>query len=162
MRIDGTSSAGKADGIKKKKGAGKSAPAGAFSAALSASGSDTPIQETGGIIGVGSVLSIDSIGLLAQAGDEEFVKQQNVSWGKDVLDQLEAIKYQILNGKISYSTLLNLKERLNNIPVNPADHKLRSIVQEIEIRAAVELEKLKKLSESVQVFNNNSSEDYNV
>ena len=155
MRITDVNTSQKTGQVKKKNKTGKSSSGSVFSidAAENSSGGEA-IQETQNLVNIQSVLSIDSIGLLSQASNEDYVKQQNISWGHDTIKHLEAIKYQILNGKVSYSSLLSLKERLNNIPINPADIKLRNIMMDIETRAAVEFEKLKRQTESAKLFIN--------
>lgn len=131
----------------RRKGASKATGNDLFSLELEAN--STPAQDVVQVqntSNIQSVISIDTMGVFSNIANEENVRKQNVDWSKDLLKQLENIKYQILNGKISYNSLLNLKERLNNIPINPSDIKLQQIVEQIEIRAAVELEKLKKFT----------------
>jgi hypothetical protein len=153
MRIDGTNSTSKTDKTRKKKGADKTGAADAFSAIFDTpQTTDSPIEATQNLVGIQSVLSIDALNVLSNASNQDYIKQENVNWGRDTLKHLEGIKYQILNGKVSYSALLTLQERLKNIPINPTDIKLKDIVQEIEVRAAVELEKLKRMTESVALF----------
>lgn len=152
MKISDVNSGSKTDKTRKKKGADK-ASGGEFSAIFDTPRADgSPIQEMHNIVNIQSVLSIDALNVLSNASNQDFIKQENISWGRDTLKHLESIKYQILNGKVSYSALLSLKERIQNIPINPSDIKLKDIVQEIEIRAAVELEKLKRMTESVNLF----------
>jgi hypothetical protein len=156
MRINDVNTSSKITSVKKKKGAsGSTSASSVFSLdSTSTESAHDQIQETHNISNIQSVLSIDSIGILSQAANEEFIKHQNIIWGKDVLKQLEIIKYQILNGKVSYSSLLSLKERLNNIPINPNDHKLREIIEQIQIRAEVEIEKLAKVTDNIEFFIN--------
>ncbi len=153
MRIDGTNSSSKTDKTRKKKGADKSGATDAFSAIFETpETNDAPIQETHNLVSIQSVLTIDALNVLSNANNQDYLKQENIGWGRETLKHLEGIKYQILNGKISYSALLTLQERLKNIPINPTDIKLKDIVQEIEVRAAVELEKLKRMTETVNLF----------
>jgi hypothetical protein len=131
----------------RRKGASKASSNDLFSLELEANSAPTQevvqVQNTSNIQ---SVISIDTMGVFSNIANEEYIVKENIDWSKNLLKELENIKYQILNGKISYNTLLNLKERLNNIPINPSDVKLKQIVEDIEIRATVELEKLKKFT----------------
>jgi hypothetical protein len=156
MRITDTGSSSKVNNTKRKKGVSAASGTGAFAEIFGAENGVDAAPEASAPANVGSVLSLDSLNMLANLNNEEFVKKQNIDWGRDILSELESIKYQILNGKISYASLSNLKERLHNIPLNSQDNKLKQIVEEIEIRAAVELEKLMKISEQTKVFSNES------
>ncbi len=152
MIITNINSGAKVRETGKKKNVGKSSQASAFSDIMGAASENSDVEQAPAAVNIGPVLSMDSLGFLSNINNEEFVKKQNIDWGKDVLTELNSIKYQILNGKISYSSLLSLKERLNNIPLNSSDYKLKQIIEDIEVRAAVELEKFKKLSEQTKLF----------
>jgi hypothetical protein len=143
----------------KRKKLNNSSDKASFDSALS--GLDASIEASsvatspaGNISNIQSLISLDALGILSQLGNEEFVKKQNIDWGKAILNELESIKHQILNGKISYTSLLSLKERLNNIPINSNDTKLKGIIEQIVIRAEVEIAKLNKLSKETKFFNN--------
>ncbi len=150
MRINETNSSNKIASLKKKKGVSE-ADGGLFSLSTDSADSAPAAQNAQNISNIQSVLSLDALNILSQVNDEEYTQKQNIEWGKDILKQLERFKYQILNGKISHNALLELQSRINNIPINPQDHKLRGIIEEIEIRAAVELEKLKRLTNSSEM-----------
>lgn len=153
MRISDVNSSSKTSGPKKKKGV---TGTGAFSAIFEAEESQAPapVEAAPGISAMQPVLSLDALGLLANSSNEEFIKRENIDWGKGILQELNGIKHQILNGKISYASLSDLKDKLNNIPLNTQDSTLKQIIRDIEIRAAVEMEKLKKISEQTKVFTN--------
>jgi len=78
------------------------------------------------------------------ANDESFNNKLNVEWSRDLLDDLEIIRNQLLMGSISERGLHRLQEKLNNIPLESEDKKLKDIVDEITTRAAVELAKLER------------------
>jgi hypothetical protein len=131
----------------RRKGASKASGNDLFSLELEASSANAQeVAQVQNTSNIQSVISLDSMGVFSNIANEEYIVKENIDWSKNLLKELENIKYQILNGKISYNSLLNLKERLNNIPINPSDAKLKQIVEDIEIRAAVELEKLKKFT----------------
>jgi hypothetical protein len=75
---------------------------------------------------------------------ESEARKRNIEYGKDLLSSLEDLRDQILIGNISHNSLLNIEQRLDNLPINSQDEKLLNIVEEIRTRAAVEAEKLKK------------------
>jgi Class II flagellar assembly regulator len=156
MKITDANSSSKISSAKRKKNVGGSAGTSAFSDIFGAASESAEVSSTPAPVNIGSVISPDSLGFLNNINNEEYTKKQNIEWGNDILKTLEGIKYQILNGKISYGSLLDLNQRLNNIPLNSADFKLKQIIEEIEVRAAVELEKYKKLSQETKLFNDDS------
>lgn len=109
-------------------------------------------QDAQNIVNIQSVLSIDSLNLLNGVMDKKYSSKLNLDWGFDVLKYLDQIKHQILNGKVSYSSLLSIRDRLNNIPIDPSDQRLAEIIEQIKTRAEVEVEKIKKFTETVKLF----------
>lgn len=131
----------KVSDIKKKKNS--SASEGIFSGMLETDEA-TEVTDIEVPVSVNSVISEDAISILQSSHDENFNNKLNIEWGRDILEDLEKVRNQILMGKISERALHNIEEKLNNIPLESQDVKLKNIVDEIRTRAAVELAKLAK------------------
>lgn len=127
-------------GVKKKKG--NAVSEGAFSGMLEETDSVQETSDTETSISVNSVISADVMSVLNSAQDDSFNKKLNIEWGRDILEDLERIRNQILMGVISERALHQVEEKLKNIPLESEDLKLKNIVEEIRTRAAVELAKL--------------------
>jgi hypothetical protein len=65
-----------------------------------------------------------------------------VHYGADILDRLEEIRDQILTGAVSKSRLENLALTLRQRRESVDDPQLVALIDEIELRAEVELAKL--------------------
>ena len=88
------------------------------------------------------IASIDAIVALQGVDDSVSSNKKALTKGQDLLDRLEDIRHGLLVGSIPIERLKQLKQTLASYDVNSADPRLAEIVQEIEVRAAVELAKL--------------------
>ena len=90
----------------------------------------------------GSISAIDS--LLAVQSIENSVggSQQAVDHGKELLEFLDDIRLGILTGSVSQEKIKKLKQGIDNKRGWVVDKKLTQILEEIELRAAVELAKI--------------------
>lgn len=141
MRITETTSNFRASRAKKSK---NSAQANFFGLLNSDATEDIKeAQNDAGITTLNTINSLNNIGFSADFSEKE-ARKLNLEYGRDVLKSLELLKKAIILGALEYNTLLNITERLNIIPVEPADLELKSLIEEIRTRAAVEIEKLKK------------------
>jgi len=96
----------------------------------SASGSVRPVGD------VGALLSIQEV---PDALDE---KKRSVRRGGDLLDQLEELRHGLLFGTLPVSTVEKLAKMAQAQKDKVSDPRLAEILNEIEIRAEVELAKL--------------------
>ena len=94
------------------------------------------------IEGMTHLSSIDIAGLFDFAANPDQHKRQGVSYGETLLDRLDQFRTQIAMGSISPDLLKELRDRVNTMPVSQMDPKLRTIVEDIRIRAEVELANL--------------------
>lgn len=69
-------------------------------------------------------------------------RQQAVQWGNEVLDRLDDIRMGLLLGRLSRSNLLALRGKIKESRKNMTDLALKSLLDDIELRAEVELAKL--------------------
>ncbi len=141
MRITETSSNFKSAKVKKAKDAKQADFLGLLN-----TGAADDVSETSASGEVESVANLNSLNSLSFSSDfsERETQKMNLKYGKDMLKSLELLKKAIILGALEYNTLHNISERLNIIPVEPADLELKSLIEEIRTRASVEIEKLKK------------------
>ncbi len=101
------------------------------------------VSQVGEIAGVAPVGSI----LAAQEVDEDEGRksqQQLQEYGGNILDRLEEIQQDILAGAIPKDRLAKLAQTLRMKKTSTDDQSLVSIINEIEIRAAVEIAKFSR------------------
>ena len=95
------------------------------------------VSEVSGVTAVGSILAAQEI------DDDDGLKsrQQLKKYGEDILERLDKIKQDLLFGDISKDMLANLAQTLRMKKRATNDPGLISIINDIELRAAVELAK---------------------
>ena len=122
----------------KAKGAGKAGGDGGFSKLLEGTSEE---KEIGGLTGVSKIA-----GVFFQEVDENGKgkqrRKQLVDDANDILDELIKIRDSLLFGKISVSNLQSIQAKIEKIEADCDDPKLNELIEEVKIRAAVELAKL--------------------
>ena len=94
-------------------------------------------SEVGNITTVGSILTVQEV-----ERDEGLTSRRQLKkYGEDILDRLDEIKQDLLTGDISKDRLKNLAQTLRMNKSTTDDPELISIINDIELRAAVELAK---------------------
>jgi len=99
------------------------------------------VAATSGVVGVTALSAL----LGAQEVDEDgerASRRQLAQRGADLLDKLEEIRRDILAGAVPRERLENLAQSLRQRRVQVTDPRLMEIIDEIELRAAVEIAKL--------------------
>ncbi len=96
----------------------------------------------------GSINSVDAI--LAVQGVDDQTQQRarrlSAQYGGDVLDQLEELRRDLLLGAIEKEKLGSLAQRMRAHRRQTDDPRLNEIIDEIELRAEVEIAKLTRKS----------------
>ncbi|GAB4371088.1 MAG: flagellar assembly regulator FliX [Kiloniellaceae bacterium] len=117
---------------------GSSAPAsgGGFARALA----DGPAQPAAPA-GASPVQSVHALLALQEVGDATEGRRRARRRAADILDQLEDLRLAIMLGEVPLAQLENLAGLLAQRQALNDDPKLAQIINEIEIRAAVELAK---------------------
>ena len=135
MRIDRVSVSGAPKPRRSERSA--AVKPGAVAAALSG-GAPTPlpVSEAMPLAPVGSLVSIQEV------GDAESGRSRGLSRGHDLLDGLEALRRNLVLGGLTESQIEQLKSLAAGARSSVNDPILAEILNEIEIRAAVELAKL--------------------
>ena len=93
-----------------------------------------------------AVTSINSILTVQEVIDqpEREERRQLAEWGNDILDALDDIRHGFLIGAIPKERLETLAQRLRVRKASVSDPRLIDIINEIELRAEIELAKLSR------------------
>jgi Class II flagellar assembly regulator len=126
----------------RRVGTAQSASSGGFAAALheesAAAGGNGAVGGAVGLSGVSTVLALQG----APDSTERRARQRAVQRGDAMLDDLEQIRLGLLLGAIPRAKLEQLAQLVRARREQLDDPKLIAILDEIELRAAVELAKL--------------------
>ena len=142
MRIDGTSRTSSTG----KKGQARRSSAGGQAFVL---GDEAEVSKTAGGSTTGPVTGIDAILALQGVEDPLFAKRKTVKRGRDLLDVLEGMKADLLAGQVSEGKLLRLVALIGEARTR-SDPALDAIVDDIELRARVELAKFGRFPASIR------------
>lgn len=118
----------------------KSDKAGDFSSHLersSASDGHSEVVETKPVASMDGILSLQEV---PDASEDE-KRRALYQRGEDILDRLGEIQREILSGAISVDRLQNLAQTLRARRESVEDERLQQIIDEIELRAEVEIAK---------------------
>ncbi len=89
-----------------------------------------------------TINAVDALWMLQQVPDATAGRQKAVAQGEDLLDELDEIRIGLLTGSLPLATLERLAARVEAKRHRVDDPGLIQILDEIELRAAVELAKL--------------------
>ena len=138
MKIFGQPTVGATSGTR-RKGKSNSVEGSDFSALLDAmseaSESSAPVPAAP-VSSTNMVLSIQSV------SEEEIGRKKAYKQANQTLDALDDLKKSILLGDISEHQLKHISDKIEQMRTETNDPKLRQILDEVELRAAVELAKL--------------------
>ncbi|WP_339632734.1 flagellar assembly protein FliX [uncultured Sneathiella sp.] len=96
----------------------------------------------GGVASSSPISSIEAlVALQGVDGDEPRTNKRAIAKGEDLLTKLEVLRDGMLSGNLSPDKLKQLQETLSGYKTDGADPELKQIIDEIEVRAAVELAK---------------------
>lgn len=87
------------------------------------------------------VMSVDQLIGLQGVDDALHSKKQVQQRASDILDRLDALRMQILEGRISKEQLMQLARVVNAKRAHTSDPQLIEILNEIELRAQIEIAK---------------------
>ena len=136
MEIKGT---GRIDGPRViRKAANTSTTSEAFSV------SETVEPRAQVVSGPGPIAALDSILTLQGMEDSTDHRSKGISHGEQLLDMLDQVRDGLLAGGIPRATLNRLANAVSRRHEVFADPKLQTVLDEIELRAHVELAKLEQ------------------
>lgn len=104
-------------------------------------GTDAQAVESAAPLGV-----VDALLAAQMVGDttDRESRRRMAQRGEEILDRLEEIRHGILLGTVSKERLLGLAQLVRNRRDSVADPRLAAVLDEIELRAEVELAKLSR------------------
>ena len=88
--------------------------------------------------------ALDALVALQEVDDPTTGRRKAQQRGEDLLDRLDKLRMGLLMGRVSIGELERLSEMVNRESAATSDPRLREILSEIELRAAVELAKLER------------------
>ena len=137
----GSASSTKSVGSARKTGGVSSSGATGFSALLEEVGepSAPSVSAAASVGGIEALLAAQAVG---DALQDEGRKRHAVARGNDILDKLEDLRADLLTGGVSKRKLIALAQELRERRDAGLDDELNAILDEIELRAEVELAKL--------------------
>ncbi len=92
--------------------------------------------------GIGGVGALDALLFAQETGDALDSRQKNKKRASTMLDKLDDLKMEILTGAVSRGKLETLAQMVEQERTPMDDPELSGIMDEIDLRAAVELAKL--------------------
>ncbi|MFQ5785916.1 MAG: flagellar assembly protein FliX [Alphaproteobacteria bacterium] len=98
-----------------------------------------PVARVQGAVSVGAV---DGILAAQEVADATEGRSRGIGRGHDILDRLDEIRLGLLTGSIPHDRLVRLHRQVREHRETVNDPRLAAILDEIELRASVELAKL--------------------
>ena len=93
------------------------------------------------VTGTASVGAVDSLLALQEVGDAATGRSKGLQRASNLLDHLDEIRYGLLMGGLSKDSLQDLARSVRQQRATVDDPRLAEVLDEIELRAAVELAK---------------------
>ena len=117
------------------------------SSSFSVSTSEEPHAQV--VAGPGPIAALDSILALQGMDDSTDGRSKGLKHGEQLLDMLDQVRDGLLAGGIPRATLNRLANAVSRRHEQFADPRLQSVLDEIELRAHVELAKLEMMDKRV-------------
>lgn len=149
MKISGPDSASKVSGTKKTGKTGSTGGA-QFGSLLGTEETEAPAHTaaTGVIAGIDSLLAAQETDDPAQRAARKRMKAR----GEDVLKQLDKIRIGMLTGTLSVGNLLDIADVVASHRERINDPQLSSLLDEIDLRAQIEIAKMRMALDAAKVF----------
>lgn len=143
MKVSGV---GNAAGPSQTRKAGKADKTASGSFARQLGEGAEAVDEAATVDAPAAVASVDAL-LAAQAvaGDlEQEVRRRLIRRGDEILDRLDELRHALLMGSVPKERLIQLAQMVRSRRDAVADPRLATLLDEIELRAEVELAKLSR------------------
>jgi len=143
MKVSGVGSGQKSDRSKRTSKVESGGSGFKDTLAHSADGVDDA-EDVRGVDGLSSIAGVDTLLALQSVGDvnEREARKRMIRRGEEILDKLEELRHGLLIGSMSREKLEGLSKTVRLSREDCADPRLGAILDEIELRAEVELAKL--------------------
>ncbi len=135
MKISGINSATSSNNTSKKKAI---SGGGNFADYMNVSEN----EETSASESASSITSVNPLFMLQEINEDGRSKKKMISHGFDILAYLDKVRVDLLSGNMDIENLKNLESSIKNWRNKFDDPMLEEILNEIELRAVVELAKL--------------------
>jgi len=145
IKIDSLGTAQSLRNTQKKRKASEST---GFSSVLSSVEDDDKVAEKPAIYEAASAGSIHSLLSLQEISDEDMATRKSVKQAFLTLDALDELRIDLLSGNLSVSTIRQIQSMVNMQRLSHVDPQLDAILDDIELRAAVEIAKFEMASEA--------------
>ncbi|HJO74605.1 MAG TPA: flagellar assembly protein FliX [Rhodospirillales bacterium] len=141
MKISKVGSAKKSASTKKTKSTAKT---GEFADQVRGAAAASGVEGPHGVEGAGPVGAVDSIIAVQEVPNATDGRSKGVliQYGDDLLNRLDDLRLAILDGVLSKDMLTELAHNLRQKRQNSDDPRLNDVIDEIELRAEVEIAKL--------------------
>lgn len=135
MKIDRPGSVGSTGGARRGEKAGSARP-GEFQRYLDKTGGSNAVSGSSSISSVDALLAAQSVDAADDQGRRKAQKR-----GEDILDRLDELRHGLLTGTLTMTQVQSLAAMVRTQRATVADPRLVQILDEIELRAEVELAK---------------------
>ena len=148
MKVEGPKSSSSVQSAGRARKAGPAGKAGDFAAELDrVAGADEAgpaegVDQAGAVLGIGGLLAAQSVDPVGAPDHKE--RQRRAQRGNELLDRLEEIREGLLLGAVPKSRLQELAQLVREKRERGADPVISRLLDEIELRAEVELAKLSR------------------
>ena len=136
MKIEKPGSVSSTVGLRRSQGASSARP-GEFSRLLDPPEGASPVSASNTIGSVDALLAAQSV-----EGATEEERRQARARGDDILDRLDELRHGLLAGTLTREQIVALANLVRSRRSAIVDPKLRELLDEIELRAEVEIAKL--------------------
>jgi len=143
MKIGNVSQSKGVDRAKRKKGVSGGGTAAFAEQLRGASGASEASQPESGVVDHGALNGVDGLLAMQEVGDapDGRARKQAQSYGEDLLDRLTALQDALLRGAIPKADLMEIAKRIRSSRTKVQEPRLNAILDEIELRAEVEIAK---------------------
>lgn len=97
-------------------------------------------------MGTAPLAALSSLLAIQEAPDPGAGRKRAVLYGDTLLDELKTLQVGLVQGRVSEDTLKSLSNMLDRPRPSINDSELNQVLDDIEVRAAVELAKLERRS----------------
>ena len=136
MKVNGTSGVGAAGA------AGRAKPAGGEGFKLPSTGGPAAPTQVAPTTSLSGVMGVDALLALQNVGGPLERRKRAVNRAGRILDVLDEMKIGLLSGEVTTHNLHRLQQAIRDQREGTEDERLESLLDEIEVRAAVEMAKL--------------------
>jgi len=141
MKVTGPSGIGSSSGARPAHGAG-----GGDGFRIITPGAAGGVTQTSSVSATQAVMGVDALLALQDVGSPLERKRRAVRRGGRILETLESLKIALLEGDVSATELDRLRRAVRDEREQTDDPGLEAVLDEIELRAAVEMAKLEQAS----------------